>query len=260
MDVARTCTDRDCQFFRDGGPVATIHWYRCAPDALNFPVAHKIPHLAWFTQPWTAEGVGEVYGSKETYNNGFTPPTSRGIDFYGPLEYFQLGAPFDPSVNVDRDPWGLATDCTADLLWGLGGEAIGGETNVTHCGCKTEAAVLFAHFTAIGGSCPDLDGLTVPMFIPGFPCVALGAPQDQIACSDEIMVGTIPCRVAMWCDGFLHTRNRLSFVTPTGGSTIATARAPLSATCVPFDWYTETVGGQFSIFCPLSQVAIHVTQ
>jgi hypothetical protein len=111
MDIARTSTDRDCSFFRDNPTSATIHWYRAAPDALVFPGVHKINHLAWYSFPWQATGVGENYGTPEVWNNGFTPPTASGQHYYGPLEYFQDGAPFDSSVNIPRDTWGLAIAC-----------------------------------------------------------------------------------------------------------------------------------------------------
>jgi hypothetical protein len=111
MDICRTCTDRDCSFFKDDPTVATIHWYRAPSGAKVFPVAHKINHLNWYSQPWFAGGVGENYGTPEKWNNGFTPPTSTGQNYFGPIEYFQNGAPFDSSVTIPRDTWGLAIGC-----------------------------------------------------------------------------------------------------------------------------------------------------
>lgn len=113
MDIARTATIRECQFFTDPtAPAVKIKWYRAAPDAKWFPVAHKWGHLAWYTHPWTATGVGEIYGTPEKWSNGFTPPTSTGQGFFGPVEFFKDGCPYDPTLNVMRDTWGLAVACT----------------------------------------------------------------------------------------------------------------------------------------------------
>jgi hypothetical protein len=113
MDLARTCTTRPCQFFDDpSAPWVTIKWYRAASDAKWFPTPHKWGHLAWYSFPWEATGVGEIYGTPERWSNGFTPPTSTGQSYYGPLQYFQAGCPFDPFLTVPRDTWGLAIACT----------------------------------------------------------------------------------------------------------------------------------------------------
>lgn len=113
MDLVRTCYDRPCAFFTDSGQLVNVHWYRAPDGAKVFPVAHKINSLYWYSFPWLAEGVGEDRSGQATYNNGFTPPTAEGQNFYGPLEYFRNGAPFDGSVNVPRDTWGLAIACTS---------------------------------------------------------------------------------------------------------------------------------------------------
>jgi len=111
MDVARTATDRDCTFFNDDPRVGRIHWYRAPDDAKFFPTYHKWGHLCWYSYPWESSGVGEVYGTREQWNPGFTPPTVAGQHFCGPLEAFQEGCTFDPDVNVERDTWGVAKAC-----------------------------------------------------------------------------------------------------------------------------------------------------
>lgn len=111
MDVVRTCSKRLCRFFYDDTREIQIKWYRSPVNAKCFPTAHKWGHLAWYSQPWLAEGVGEVYDAKEKWSNGFTPPSATGQRFFGLLTNFQNGASFDPAVDVQRDQWGLALDC-----------------------------------------------------------------------------------------------------------------------------------------------------
>jgi hypothetical protein len=111
MDVGRFCYSTEAQFFRDDPRTATIRWYRAADDAEFFPTAHKWGQLSWYTEPWAATGVGEVYGAKRVWSNGFTPPTATGQGHFGALEDFQLGAAFDASSSTPRDPWGLADAC-----------------------------------------------------------------------------------------------------------------------------------------------------
>ncbi len=111
MDIARTATTRACRFFFDNGTEATINWYRAPVGAKVFPGVHKWNHLAWYARPWEATGVGEVYGSKEKYSKGFTPPTATGQAFFGSLEDMQNGASFNPLSFTPRDTWGLALAC-----------------------------------------------------------------------------------------------------------------------------------------------------
>jgi len=112
MDIGRFAYDTKVLFFRDSSVETTMHWYRAADDAKYFPQPHKWGSLLWYSRPWEATGVGEIYGEPRKFNNGFTPPTSRGQDYFGPLEFFQDGCPFDSGVNVPRDNWGLAKSCT----------------------------------------------------------------------------------------------------------------------------------------------------
>jgi len=111
MDVGRFAYARPCQFFRDGGPPITIKWYRAAPGALDFPAAHKFDQLSWYNSPWSATGVGEIYGPSLKWQNGFTPPTASGVQYFGALEDFQQGAVYDPTNDTHRDPWGIADAC-----------------------------------------------------------------------------------------------------------------------------------------------------
>jgi len=111
MDVARINFLRDCRFFRDSDTIAKIKWYRAPEGARAFPTQHKFSHLNWYTAPWEAEGVGEVYSAAETYFNGATPPGVNGQDYFGALEDFQRGATFDAGLDVNRTAFGVAVDC-----------------------------------------------------------------------------------------------------------------------------------------------------
>lgn len=113
MDVVRTAYERDCKFFRANDTVIPVRWYRAPETAKFFPVAHKINSLAWYSSPWDAEGVGEVYAAISKWKSGFTPPTALGQDFCGPLEYFRQGCEFNPFNDTPRDQWGVAIECGA---------------------------------------------------------------------------------------------------------------------------------------------------
>lgn len=112
MDVARFPYDHECVMFRDGGPQVTLHWYPAPPNAKVFPASHKFNCLNWYSRPWLADGVGEIYGPRDKYNGGVTPPTVDGQDYCGTLDDFQQGPAFNPLVNVPRDVWGVATCCS----------------------------------------------------------------------------------------------------------------------------------------------------
>jgi hypothetical protein len=111
MDLARSASTRACRFFRDSGVEATIKWYRAPAGAKVFPVAHKWNHLTWYSRPWEATGVGEVYDAPDKWANGFTPPTAVGDHYFGTLQDFQEGAAFNPFNVTPRDTWGLAVGC-----------------------------------------------------------------------------------------------------------------------------------------------------
>lgn len=111
MDFARSSTKHDAIIFRDDSRPITIRWYNAPPGAKVFPTRHKWGHLSWYTSPWEATGVGEVYDSPDRWSNGFTPPTATGQSYFGALADFQEGPLFDGSVNVPRDDWGLAIAC-----------------------------------------------------------------------------------------------------------------------------------------------------
>jgi len=111
MDVARYSTDHEAVFFRDGGPTAILHWFPAPPGAKVFPGPHKWGQLAWYSKPWLATGVGEIYGAPSTYNGGVTPPGVTGQDYCGEIEDFQLGPKYDPNSNTPRNQWGVAECC-----------------------------------------------------------------------------------------------------------------------------------------------------
>jgi len=91
--------------------MVTLHWYPPPRDAKVFPTQHKFTHVNWYSRPWLATGVGEVYGKRDTFNSAVTPPGPSGQHFYGLLSDFQNGCRFDPGVNTIRSDWGVAVDC-----------------------------------------------------------------------------------------------------------------------------------------------------
>lgn len=111
MDVVRTCYVRDCQFFRDADFPIPVKWYRCPEGAKPFPFAHKVNSLYWYSEPWNATGVGEVFESAVSYANGFTPPSVTGQAFCGEIEDFTMGPIFNPLNDTPRDEWGVALCC-----------------------------------------------------------------------------------------------------------------------------------------------------
>lgn len=112
MDLARAGAKRDAQFFTDASQQnVTIRWYQCPPNAKVFPTQHKWGKLDWYTQPWAADGVGEVYDAKQSYSPRETPEGVTGQSYFGPLEYFQNGVTYDPEVNTPRRDDGIAEGC-----------------------------------------------------------------------------------------------------------------------------------------------------
>jgi len=116
MDFGRSGSLRDCQFFRDSPVASPIKWYRAPAGAKPFPSVHRFSRLSWYTEPWQAEGVGEVYLARETWNPGDTPAGVTGQSYFGTLEDFQQGAVYDPAAAIARTPFGLAVACPSCLL------------------------------------------------------------------------------------------------------------------------------------------------
>jgi len=115
MDVIRTASIRDCQFFRDSDITTPIKWYRAPAGALTFPATHRFGHLSWYSEPWKATGVGEVYASADRYFKGDTPAGVKGQTYFGLLSDFQQGATYDSSLDVPRTDFGLALACPSCL-------------------------------------------------------------------------------------------------------------------------------------------------
>lgn len=265
MDIARTASDCVSKLFRDSDQVNTVHWYRAPVGAKFFPHAHKVNHLSWYTEPWKANGVGEVYGGESTYNNGFTPPNVTGQDFYGPLEYFQRGAPFDPTHHTARDFWGLAIACTHGINSGVGGEAFGEEAVVSGCRCVLQAGVLFARFTFVTfPPCPQLDGLLVPMLVPGFvTSYSPGPAWRQMACSGIQNTGGVPWRLALYCLVNSNASPGMFLVTADGSAFIAATgpNIPHTYTCSPFQMLSWNFSALHSVSpCLFGHCDIDVTQ
>lgn len=112
MDVARFATIRGARFFSDSIIETKIKWYRAPDGAKFFPTVHKWGHLDWYSEPWKAQGVGEVFESPQKWFNGFTPAGVTGQHFHGTLEQFQDGCKFDPSSWTPRNTYGVALACT----------------------------------------------------------------------------------------------------------------------------------------------------
>jgi len=112
MDISRFATRHDAIFFRDSNIVIPIKWYRAPEGAKFFPVPHKWGHLSWYSRPWEATGVGEIYGAADRWFNGATPPGVTGEHFHGTLEDYENGCKFDPDHLTPRTPFGLPTECT----------------------------------------------------------------------------------------------------------------------------------------------------
>lgn len=112
MDIGRYCYRTDARFFHDDPRTATIRWYIAPEGAKTFQARHCWSQLGWRTAPWLADDVGEVYGAPKTFSRGSTPPTATGQGVFGDEQSFVQGSTFDPEVNVERDRWGLAVQCT----------------------------------------------------------------------------------------------------------------------------------------------------
>lgn len=264
MDLARTATIRDCKFFHDSDVTVKVKWYVAPDNAKFFPEPHKVNHLAWYTEPWKSKGVGEVYASKEVWSNGLTPPNVTGQDFFGPVEYFRHGAPFDPSIHVDRDFWGLAVACTQGVNSGVGGLAIGSDAFSSGCRCSVDASVLTARFTFVGDPCPQLDGLIVPMGVPGFSCPWNEFPfLLQMACSSVQNTGGVPWRLALYCVRNSNVPPSLFIMSADGTSMMGGAAVgiPHVFTCQPFVLGTLTLGNIGGISpCLFGHADIEVSQ
>jgi len=112
MDIGRYCYSTEARFFRDSEVTIPIRWYRAHPDAMTFPTPHKFKMLGWEHSPHQREGLGEIYGAPALFSEGSTPPTALGQGLFGDLESFRQGSLFDPDLDVQRDRWGVAKDCS----------------------------------------------------------------------------------------------------------------------------------------------------
>lgn len=111
MDFGRFPYDTKCRFFANEPRETDIKWYAAATTAKCFPVPHKFGQLRWVSEPWLAEGVGEVYGSPDRFNGATAPPGLVGDHYFGPVEGFQQGLNYDPEVITPRNNFGLALGC-----------------------------------------------------------------------------------------------------------------------------------------------------
>lgn len=67
----------------------------------------------WQPKPVPTYALGEVHPDWYKWSNGRTPPTARGLHWFGPPEFFARGQPWNPDAPpVPRDPFGLAVACT----------------------------------------------------------------------------------------------------------------------------------------------------
>lgn len=137
MDVLRTSYKKSANYFLDSNIDATIVWYKAPLGAKIFPGPHKWGSLFWYKFPWEASGVGENYDSGYTYSKGATPPTAFGRHYFGPLEYFREGCPYDPTNVTVRDAYGLAVACAQP------------DDPIPCHGCNVPS-VLHGHFAALG--------------------------------------------------------------------------------------------------------------
>lgn len=131
-----------CRFFRDTDLESEIIWYPAAPNARCLPFDSAIFNREWDRDgnlPLQGKGVGEVPDAPRVISHLGTPPGAVGNHQCGTRSDFEIGAAYDPAVNVEYRPDGLPVCCPGGVggfLWGgrmptlpVGGTLWGGASN-----------------------------------------------------------------------------------------------------------------------------------
>lgn len=111
VDYLRESVCDTIRAFRDNPLTVRRRWYRVSESAppLGFPSAFM--SAQWEPFPERPRNVGEVYPTTPVYHRPGEVGGFVGGHVCGTEEDFQIGAKFDPSVNVVYDADGIPTCC-----------------------------------------------------------------------------------------------------------------------------------------------------
>lgn len=115
MGYSRYCYSTRCQFDVLGEVVADITYYRAAPGAALYTGPHAFyPNQAFWSDPGSGGGPGEVPGFRRRWVDGSMPFRPGGSHYDGSELSFKLGqSPFTP--GMDRAWTGIPADCAVGL-------------------------------------------------------------------------------------------------------------------------------------------------
>jgi hypothetical protein len=140
MDLLRSCYKRRFRYVAgDLTKYAIATWYFAHPLATVFPAPHKFGSAVWDSDKGNDLPLGDDATVKSTWYNGRNPNRSFGLNFAGPLSFFQDGASA-PAV-LPRASDGTPLECLPGIL----GEAIGGsgiQANANYSQVRKGASII----------------------------------------------------------------------------------------------------------------------
>lgn len=210
MDYIRSAYITNMRFFKDDPLEIPVLWYRCAPDAKDFPFYHHFASRNWDSFPDYDRGqVGEVPGAKRPWNAGINPGVYDGQSFFGLPAWFVEGAPVgaqgtgrttcyfeafpcscsrvtsEDQTNYTRD----AAACSCSSV--SSEEAIGYVLDASACSCSSDSSDVIIDYVylAFACSCSSPSSLAIgPYYLTGEACSCASVSTSQtwltgLACS-----------------------------------------------------------------------------
>ena len=121
--MLRSCYRTDMQFFPDSPKAVPVRWFFCKKGAQPLPFPTVFGSRNWNHDLGTPSVLGEVLGSKRTYDRGTNFGDLPGDHHCGTADQFYNGVPIGqqpyPSDGccdvVIPDNWCLLTEAGADL-------------------------------------------------------------------------------------------------------------------------------------------------
>jgi hypothetical protein len=129
MDMLRACYRTKMRLHTDPSVLTPVRWYKCHPNARDFPGLSPLRSSQWRSEPWVEMPLGEVYGAPRPFDPGLLPLGAFGRRFCGPIEWFRYGEPFPSSLPPQEYSLsGLATCCLAGGVQNAQGGMVAGGT------------------------------------------------------------------------------------------------------------------------------------
>jgi hypothetical protein len=111
MDFLRSCYSTKMKFDQGGGIIADIQWYWADSGAKLWDGPNAFSSANWDDNPYSQQGLGEIWNAPQTYNKGAAPYPSSGTGRWcGKKRWFSEGVP-PGTPPVSRTPSGQPACC-----------------------------------------------------------------------------------------------------------------------------------------------------